>query len=296
MTTITSSKQELSMAALALGVFTAFLWGTWPVISRFSILQTLTPMDIVAIRFWVAGLILLPYLLKKGWGGLSLVQLVFLAAGGGMLYVYLALTGLSFAPSGHAGMIIPSCTMTFTFIGSWLFLGDRPKSQRILGILVIISGIIITNYFGSGAGAGSDAWIGHLFFVFAGFCWGSYTVAAKKAQLSALHLTAIVSVVSMFVYTPLYLVFGEPMILQAELSDIMIQGVFQGVIIAILALFTYTKTIELMGASRASLFVALVPGFAVLIAYPVLGEVPGIYEIMGLILITSGMVIALRSR
>ena len=293
---MSSEHQPLSLAAIALGTFTVFLWGIWPVLSRFSILQDLKPIDIVALRFWVAGLVLLPYFIKKGWGGLSPWMVLFVACGGGMLYVYLALTGLAFAPAGHAGMFIPSTMMVTTALGSWFMFGDKPTWQKVLGITTIIIGILITNYFGGDSVTKENAWLGHLLFIVAGFCWGSYTVAARKAQLPALHMTAIISVVSMIIFTPLYFIFGEPKIWQANMNDIVFQGVFQGLIISILALYTYTKTIELMGPSRASLFAALVPGFAVLIAYPVLGEKPKLIEIAGLVIVTMGMVITLKAK
>jgi len=290
-----SNSQQLPVIAIFLGIFTAFLWALWPVVSRFSILQSLSSNDVAMLRFWVAGLILLPYLLKKGWGGLSLRQIIFLAATSGMLYVFLALSGLNYAPSGHAGMIIPSSTMVFAFIGSWLVLGDKPQLQRIIGMAIIIMAIIFANYFSQAIEIDSNQWRGHLLFMAAGLCWGSYSVAAQRAKLAPLHMTAIVSVVSMIVMTPLYFLFGNPTIFQAELNEILIQGVFQGVIVAILALYIYTKTIELLGPSRTALFVSLVPGFTALIAYPILAEVPTNMEIVGLVVVTIGMVVALRS-
>ncbi len=300
---MSSDRQPLSIAAIALGIFTVFLWGLWPVLSRFSIQQDFNPNDIVALRFWVAGLVLLPYLIKKGWGGLSPWMILFVSCAGGMLYAYLALSGLLFAPAGHAGMFIPSTMMVTTALGSWLVFGDKPTGQKVFGIAIIIIGILMTNYFGSDANDATadiistkEVWIGHLLFIVAGFCWGNFTVAARKAQLPALHMTAIISVISMVVFTPLYFIFGEPKIWQASLDDIVFQGVFQGLVISILALYTYTKTIELMGPSRASLFAALVPGFAVLIAYPVLGEEPRMIELLGLALVTVGMIVTLKAK
>jgi drug/metabolite transporter (DMT)-like permease len=109
-------------------------------------------------------------------------------------------------------------------------------------------------------------------------------------------MTAIVSVTSMLVFTPLYFIFGEPNIFHASIKDIAWQAIFQGLIISILALYTYTKTIELIGASRAALFASFVPGFAVVIAYPVLGETPSLLELVGLALVTIGMIVTLRSK
>ena len=48
------------------GVAAVGIWASWIVAVRLGIRTSLTPWDIVAIRFGVAGLVLLPYLLKKG--------------------------------------------------------------------------------------------------------------------------------------------------------------------------------------------------------------------------------------
>jgi drug/metabolite transporter (DMT)-like permease len=48
------------------GLAAVSIWASWIVAVRLGIRTSLTPWDIAAIRFGVAGLILLPYLLKKG--------------------------------------------------------------------------------------------------------------------------------------------------------------------------------------------------------------------------------------
>jgi drug/metabolite transporter (DMT)-like permease len=48
------------------GLAAVSIWASWIVAARLGLRTSLTPWDITAIRFGVAGLILLPYLLKKG--------------------------------------------------------------------------------------------------------------------------------------------------------------------------------------------------------------------------------------
>jgi drug/metabolite transporter (DMT)-like permease len=71
--------------------------------------SSLTPWDISAIRFGVAGLLLVPYLLREGLasdrlGWIGLVALVL----GGAPTVLLANSGLLFAPAAHAGALFPA--------------------------------------------------------------------------------------------------------------------------------------------------------------------------------------------
>jgi hypothetical protein len=74
------------------GLAAVSMWAAWVVAVRYGIKTSLKPWDLTAIRFGVAGLILLPYLLKKGLavdrlGGLGLAAIVL---GGGAPMVLLS--------------------------------------------------------------------------------------------------------------------------------------------------------------------------------------------------------------
>lgn len=63
------------------GLVTVCIWASWNVAVRLGIRTSLTPWAITAIRFAVAGVILLPYLLRKGlavdwlgWGGVAAIM------------------------------------------------------------------------------------------------------------------------------------------------------------------------------------------------------------------------------
>ncbi len=56
---------EYSRGALY-GVAAVSIWAGWIVVARLGLRTSLTPWDIAALRFGVAGLLLLPYVLKKG--------------------------------------------------------------------------------------------------------------------------------------------------------------------------------------------------------------------------------------
>jgi len=47
------------------GLAAVCIWAAFIVVSRLGVSTSLTPWDVAAIRFCVAGLLLLPYLLRK---------------------------------------------------------------------------------------------------------------------------------------------------------------------------------------------------------------------------------------
>src|ERR1700755_3503105 len=90
------------------GLAAVSIWSGWIVVARLGLRTSLTPWDIAALRFGVAGALLLPLVVTKGlavdrlgWTGLAAIVL------GGAAPVFLANSGLLFAPAAHAGALFP---------------------------------------------------------------------------------------------------------------------------------------------------------------------------------------------
>lgn len=295
MSSVSKAENEALSMGIVYGILAALIWGGWPVVSRLGVQQTLAFTDITALRFAVAGLLLLPLVWRGGVGALGWPRALVLAGGAGAPYVLCAVGGLTLAPAGHAGVIIPSCMLTFSTLGSWLFLGDRPGRNRLLGLALIMAGVLLIGWQGLSQDA-AGAWIGDLLFVAAGFLWASYTVASRAWSVDPLRGTALVSVLSLLLFLPVYPLLGEPKLLVAPFSEIAFQAVFQGLFVAILALLFYSRSVAALGAARGAVFAALVPGVAIVLAYPVLGETPTWLELSGLVIVSLGMIYALGLR
>lgn len=276
------------------GLATASIWGAWPVASRFGVQQTLTVMDITMLRYLVAGLILLPLVLRHGHGGLGWGRALVLTVGAGVPYMVATTHGFLFAPAGHGGLVIPSVMLTCsTFVGWWL-LKDRPDGLRLTGLAFVLAGVLTTGSSALSDDGGFDqVWIGHLLFMAGGMLWATYTIFSRKWKANPLHATALVSVLSMVLFAPVYFYLRGDALIQAPVGELLFQGTAQGLFSAVLALIFFTKTVKELGAGRAAVFAALVPGLSALFAYPALGEVPSLHHLIGLALVCGGMVLAL---
>lgn len=284
--------QRTLAAGAAYGALAALIWAGFPAITKLAMSSNaLTAWDVTALRFGVAGVLLLPVFAKRGIGKLRWPAALLLACGAGAPYVLLTAGGLAFAPAGHMGVITPSCMLLFSTLGSRFVLGDTLRFGRVLGALTIFCGILMLGWDGL-ANHGELTWLGDLMFVLGGFFWASYTVASRRFEVEPFHATAIVAVLSL-AYLPGYVLFAEPQIATAPWREILIQAVFQGLLSAIVALLLYTRAVALLGAARGALFAALVPSFSLLIAIPVLHELPTPLQIAGVLLVTAGMVLAL---
>jgi len=292
--TVVSITNNNKMIGAGFGLLAAIIWGAWPVLSKMATNNNLLATDIAALRFGVAGCLLLPVLLYQG---IKLKQIaskgLLLAIGAGAPYVLLATTGLTLAPNAHFGIIAPTSMLAFTTLGSVLWLRESISTARIIGVMLILIGIFIVG--GSGLGdISSGTLLGDLMFLGCGMLWASYTLLCRRWQINPWTATALVSVVSMFIYLPIYWFGINSQLSLQPLNTLIFQGFFQGVVVAILALYFYSKAISLLGPSTSAVFTALVPPFSILFGALILKEPISLVEYLGLGFVAIGMLFALK--
>jgi drug/metabolite transporter (DMT)-like permease len=236
--------------------------------------------------------LLLPLFARRGFGGLRVLPALLLACGAGAPYVLLTAGGLAFAPAGHMGVITPSSMLLCATLGSRWILKTPLTQHHIAGVVAIMMGLAALGWDGL-ANHGELTWLGDTMFALGGALWASYTIGSRVWQVEPLHATAIVGVTSMVLYLPGYAWLGGGDLAAAPWREIVIQGVFQGVLSAVVALLLYTRAVAILGAARGAVFAALVPTFSLLIAIPLLHELPTRLQLAGVVLVTAGMVLAL---
>jgi len=289
--------QRTLIVGLATGLVTIVLWGSWAVVSRVGLTGGLDYHDVTALRFGVAGLVLLPVVLRrgidrKGIAGVPWHVALMLSAGAGVPYSLLVFAGLAIAPASHQAVIGPSGVLLFTAALSWIALNERLGRMQLIGMTIIVAGVATIGAPTVRDAAHQIGW-GHVLFVIAGAFWATFTVAARAWRVDALVATAIVSVLSL-AYLPFYFATHGLRLLAAPTSSVLMQAVFQGLLTGVVALILYMRAVTLLGASRAALLVAAVPAMGALLAAPVLGEPLAAATLIGVALVTLGIVLAVQ--
>jgi drug/metabolite transporter (DMT)-like permease len=272
------------------GLAAVSIWAVWIVVARLGLRTSLVPEDITAIRFAVAGLILLPYLLKHGlaldrlgWRGVLL-----LALGGGAPMVLLANVGLTYAPAAHAGALFPGAMPLLVALIAVPVLGETFSPLRRIGLVLILAGVVgllLT----AGLTVGTRQTAGDAMFLGAALLWAVYTVCLRKASISGMHAAAIAAVASLVVYLPVYVLVCGDRLLAAPVGDIALQAVVQGVLTAVVSLILYGRAVEILGASSGAAFAAICPVLTALFGIALLGEMPTPAEWMTIVTISSGV-------
>src|SRR5262249_11758382 len=194
-----------------------------------------------------------------------------LSIGAGAPYTLIMYSGLTRAPASHGAVIVTGAMPVFAGLLAWLWLRERQRPSRALGLALIVIGATLGGR--PELAAGGPTGLGDTLFIVAAVLWALFTVAARRWQIDPLPATAAVWVLAL-PYVPLYVALAGDRVLNAPRGEVLFQALFQGLGVAIVALALYAWAIRVLGAAAASLFMPLVPVFAVLLGVVVLGEVP----------------------
>ena len=274
----------------ACGLAAVCIWAGFIVVSRLGVTTSLTPWDVAAIRFSVAGSLLMPYLLRQGlaFGRLGWTGLATIIMGCGAPMVLLVNAGLLFAPAAHGGALFPGVMPLMVAILAMALLKEPLTPQKAVGLALIVAGAIAIVWI-TGGTLGTRQNIGHALFLAAGLAWAGYTVTMRRARLDGLHAAAIAGVGSLVFYVPLYAIIAGTSVFKAPPFDIALQAIVQGALTAVVALLLYGRMVGLLGATAGAAFVALTPAVTAVLAIPILGEWPSAIDWLAITTISMGV-------
>lgn len=282
----------LSGAIMALGASLSFAT------ARAGIVGGLGVADLIFARFLVAGVIMLPVVLRSGLpdlAGIGLKRALVLTALGGAPFALLQTGGYGLAPLAHGAVIAPSTVTIVSTIGATLFLGERLGPSHLAGAIIVLLGVGLIGWDGLAASHdGKGAWVGDLMFFLSSILWAGFTLLLRYWRLSALRATAVVALLSCGLTTPIYLLWaGAEHLLALPLATLAFQGLVQGGLQGVITMIAYGQAVVLLGVSRAVLFPAIVPAVSILVGIPIVGEIPSLLQVAGLGLVTVGLLITI---
>lgn len=285
------SKRQLAFAGMALAMV---IYGSNFVLSRHAVLNGLSAHDLLALRFSVAGLLLVHVFGLTGWrdcAGVGWGRGLLLTLMSGFPMSYLMLTGLTMAPAAHGASIGPGTVTLIGIIGSVVLFGAKLTGQLALGVAVVLCGLGALAWAGTKTTGMPDMLWGDLCFLGVGLLWGFYPLVLARWKVDGLTATAIVSVVSM-AYLPFYALFFFRGFDVAPLWVLIAHGLNQGVLNVVIGLWLWAWATKILGVSVSGRFPPMIPVIGTLLGIPVLAEWPGALQLAGIALIVTGLFMA----
>ena len=272
------------LAALLVVVF----WSGFNIVSRFGATASFTPFDIAAMRYGVSGTIALPFFLRyvpmRDWPRHAVLACV-----GGLAYALCVYWGFAFAPSAHAGVFVNGGIPFWTIVIMAVMSGFRIARPTVIALLLSTAGLLLIGFESLfAANAGANEWIGDLLFLAAALCWAIFGLLMRRWQVKPQFGILGIACFSALAYLPVYLLWLPGNLAAASWGAIALQGGYQGVIAALVAGGFYSYAVQKVGASEASMMLALVPAVTAVGAFLILGEALGLTTIVGIMVVSAG--------
>ncbi|WP_323842825.1 DMT family transporter [Moraxella sp. Pampa] len=263
-------------------LFTMFVWGSFSLLSRVTVRWQVAVWDIIAMRFTLAAIILMPILLiKQEWRFLFRWHAVILAIIGGVGYSCLVYTGFSLAPVVHGAVFLNGMIPVATTLLLWLIFKVRPDTDTKLALIIIIATLIVMS---SMIAMGAYHFnVGDVIFLACAFCWAGFSILLKEWQFTPWQSMCSTVVWSALIYLPIYALFIGFSSPNASLHHLVVQGVFHSILVMIVATVTYAMAVSRLGAFMAGGLSSLAPFISAIIAVPLLGEPLNMVMVLGLI-------------
>ncbi len=274
---------------------TILIWAGFLVMSRLGGKSSLTAFDIAALRTGTAALLLspwwLPRLLDRSRRQLPLYQTFSFALVAGVAYPLLVYSGFYFAPATHGAVLVSGLLPFATTVAVWWLLRERPQRNRVIGLLLIAAGVIGLGYESIQGALASGAFSvlrGDLLFVGASLSWALFTALIRYWNGRAFDVMLGVVAMSALLYLPVYVLFLPKNLLAAPLHESLTQAFFQGAIVVCVAMYTFARAVEYLGASRVAVLMSLVPATGTVLAVLLLEETLTPAALAGVVLVSLG--------
>ena len=286
--------QSSSRAGWIAVVATICIWTGFILVSRAGGKGVLTGWDVTALRFGVGALIAVFFLHRVSLPPLKVIALFSLF--GGIGYAVAVYSAFRLAPAAHASVLMPGALPFATAVIAWLWLKQAPSRPQRIALALVFAGILLTaaDTLSNGARITGLQLVGDLLFLCGSSSWATFTLLLRRYPVTPLTATVSTTLGSALVYLPLWWLFLPSTLAQAPLAEILMQAVYQGVLVVFVAMLLYTLAVRQLGPQTVALLMAVVPGLSALAAVPLLGEPLSWLALAGLAAVTAGAVLGAR--
>lgn len=274
---------------------TLAIWIGFILVSRAGGRGVLTGWDVAALRFGTGGLIALAFLPRASLPPLRTTLLFSLF--GGVFYACCVYTGFRLAPAAHAAILLPGALPFSTAFIAWTWLGQKPNGGQRRALLWVFAGILLTaaDTLAHGPQLTGRQIAGDLLFLCGSSSWATFTLLLRRHPVPPLTATVATAIGAAALYLPVWWLFLPSTLRVAPLDEILMQAIYQGVLVVFIAMLLYAQAVRHLGAQTVALSMAVVPGVAALAAVPLLGEPLSLLALTGLAAVTGGALLGARA-
>lgn len=264
-------------------------------------IEEIDPIELGFLRFLVATpiMFLILFFRKKSFRlpKKELPSLTILGLTGITLLYFFQYIGISYTNASTSAVLI-NTNVIFIAILSVFFLNETLPIKRILGIILSFIGVIvviISNLPMEIFIFNNVFFIGSIFVLLSAFCWAIYTIVGKKLlkKYDALVITSYSFALGTIFYIPLVIpdFFIE---IQRVSINLFSSIIYLAILCSVLGYIGWYYALREIEASKAAVFLNLIPFFAIIMSVLLGEKITGIF-IFGAILIIYGVYVTQKS-
>jgi drug/metabolite transporter (DMT)-like permease len=276
----------------------SLIWGANFSANKYA-LTVMPPLVFSASRFLLASLLLFVLVRALPAGDPIPRRTGLILAGLGVVgntaYQTAFMYGLKSTTVINGSLILASLPVFVAVLGI-IFRVERTSRELWLGMLIAVGGVAIVIVGESGAGFSSKTVKGDLLVLAACFCWAAFTVGVKQVGrgLSSLRVTAITT----YGGTPGLVLLAWPDSRGTQWTALSattwIALLYSAVFAIVVAYLLWGVAVQGVGSNRTAIYNCVVPVFAALTAWVLLGERPGARQLVGAALVFAGVLVSQR--
>lgn len=278
-------------------IVTVLIWASSFAVIKLG-LQEINPYFLAFIRAFIAAAFLVAIIAVKGelsgflryltrnWKALGALGLIGIA-----LFDVLQNVGIHHTSSAFAGVLLNTNPLFIT-IFSAIFLGEVVTRNKVMGLFLGFVGMCLVVFGGQDLRSvvESQTFFGNMLVILSAVTWAVYSILNKHALTdgSPLHLTA-----ASYVFGT---VFSLPLIYFFDVKQLFGVGpgswgiiLYLGAIASGATFFLWSYALSKMEASRASVFLFMIPVVAIVIGWTFLAEQISTSTILGSVLVLAGI-------
>ncbi|WP_051206182.1 DMT family transporter [Oceanospirillum maris] len=268
------------------------VWSGYFLSLRMGAVSAITTFEIAVLRFCIPGFLLLPVFIhhRQQIFQVPKLYLAGLFVGGGLPFFWLGAVGMQMGQVAEGSTLIPGVAPLFV-TGIAVVIFNQPLSRlRLLGLSLIFVGVVafVANSISGNSHVGAI-----VCFLSASFFWALFALSIRQSGLSPLVAASVVTVPTgcLLLLSGLVLqpeLGWQQLPMQALFGQVFAQGIGAGLASGLL--FAYA--ISRLGAEVTSAIGSLTPVGASLIAFLWLGEQVTSVVLIGIALISVGVIFA----
>jgi len=215
---------------------------------------------------------------------------------GNGLYQYLFVQGLSRARGGSASLILAASPAALALLG-WATRTEKMTRFLVSGVMLSVIGVTMVMLGDNATPGQGGSWIGSVYLALAVVTWAVYATLLRPLtqRVNGLQLTLITlagGLVPLVAMTAPDLLRTEWFTLSWRTWTAM---AYSGLGAIVIAYSIYYYGLKRLGPTRTSLYANLQPFVAILVAWQFQNDRPTIWQLMGFLCITGGLLLARRT-